>query len=370
MLSKAIPKQIFTANRWLNRQLWQQDSPAFFIDPLLESINPMWVRGQVRAQVVKVRSETPDTRTFTLRPSKRWKGFEAGQHASVTAEIKGVRQTRTFSLSSGPERFKRDGLITFTIKRIEDGRVTPWLHEQLKPGDVVGLSEAFGEFTLPRDKTPLFYLAGGSGITPILSHLESLAASNDTREIGFVYMVRDREHLIAANRIESLQSRLSGLKVHIIYTNHREKTPALAAADVRKVAESLAQVEGYLCGPIGLLDYVRPVLDKLGARPDHFHQALFTPPVVQVEDGGAGSLVRAGTGEVMEGDGKSTLLEIAEQGGLKPTHGCRQGVCRQCSCKKTSGVVMNRLNGQLSGPGEETIQPCISLPQGAVTLEL
>lgn len=370
MLSKVLPRQLSAASRWLNRQLWQQDTPAVFIDPLLESINPLWVRGQTRAQVVKIRAETPDTRTFTLRPNKRWAGFEAGQHASVTAEINGVRQTRTFSVSSSPERFKRDGLITFTIKRIDDGRVTPWFHERLKPGDVVGLSEAFGDFTLPEEQGPLFYLAGGSGVTPILSHLETLAARNDTRDIAFVYMVRDPEHLIAANRIKTLQKQLSGLRVQVIYTDHRKKTPKLSQADVRRVTDSLEHAEGYLCGPIGLLDYVRPVLQKCGARPDHFHQALFTPPVVAVVDGGAGSLVRAGTGQVMNGDGTSTLLEIAEQGGLNPTHGCRQGVCHQCSCKKTSGVVMNRLSGKLSGPGEETIQPCISLPQGPVTVEL
>lgn len=370
MLSRALPRQFTAANRWLNRQLWQQESSAPFFDPLVENIHPLWVRGQARAQVVDVRTETPDTRTFTLRPNARWKGFEAGQHASVTAEIDGARQTRTFSLSSSPQRLRREGLITFTVKRIDEGLVTSWLHRNFKNGDVVGLSQAFGDFTLPAVEKPLFYLAGGSGITPILSHLQSLAGEKDQRPIGLLYLVRNQEQVIAAETLAAFNKALPGLRMRIIHTCDRKDGPKLTAEDIAAVTDGLAGAESYLCGPAGLVDAALPLLQAAGATDESIHRTLFVAPKPVVTDSGAGSLIRQGNGDVLEGDGKATLLEMAEKAGLKPAHGCRQGICRQCTCKKTSGVVMNRLTGRLSGPGEETIQPCISLPQGPVTADL
>jgi len=73
---------------------------------------------------------------------------------------------------------------------------------------------------------------------------------------------------------------------------------------------------------------------------------------------------------VVGSEGDATLLEIAEAAGLTPRHGCRMGICHQCSCRKTTGTVINRLTGQTSGPGEETVQLCISVPRGPVSLDL
>ena len=64
------------------------------------------------------------------------------------------------------------------------------------------------------------------------------------------------------------------------------------------------------------------------------------------------------------------LLALAEAAGLNPRYGCRMGICHQCSCRKTGGTVLNRLTGKPSGPGEETVQLCVSVPAGPVTLEL
>lgn len=366
----SLPLDLSQARRWLNRQLWQQESSAAFFDPLLERMNPLWVYGQSRAKVVATRDETPDTRTFTLCPNNCWKGFEAGQHCTVTADIDGVRESRTFSLSSSPELFTRDGLISFTIKRIEGGKVTPWLHRSLKTGAVVGLSRAFGDFTLPEEPKPLFYLVGGSGITPVLSHLQSLAAQQDLRPIALVYLVRDLHHVIARERLQALEQALPGLKIRLIHTRERTSTPKLSAADLRAVTASLAGTESYLCGPGGLIERALPLLQEAGAQPESVRQALFNAPRTPMSAQSGGSLIRCSTGQTLTGDGETTLLELAEKAGLNPTYGCRQGICRQCACKKTSGRVLNRLTGRLSGDGEETIQPCISLPHGPVTVEL
>lgn len=72
----------------------------------------------------------------------------------------------------------------------------------------------------------------------------------------------------------------------------------------------------------------------------------------------------------VETDSQRSLLEVAEAAQLKPRYGCRMGICHQCSCRKSEGVVMNTLTGKLSGPGEEAIQLCVSVPQGPVVIDI
>ena len=74
---------------WLGRQLFNRDDPAAFFDPLLERINPMWVRQYTPARVKAIYNETADTKTFVLAPAGRWKGFAAGQHVNIGIDVDG-----------------------------------------------------------------------------------------------------------------------------------------------------------------------------------------------------------------------------------------------------------------------------------------
>src|SRR5215470_19115289 len=96
------------ASPWL-RPLNDADA----LDGLLALANPLWSVGALRAEVVRVIDETPDARTFVFRPNWRWEGFVAGQHVCVDVEIDGVRQQRTYTLSSRPG----EPTIAVTVKR-------------------------------------------------------------------------------------------------------------------------------------------------------------------------------------------------------------------------------------------------------------
>ncbi|OZB15074.1 MAG: oxidoreductase [Marinobacter sp. 34-60-7] len=308
---------------------------------------------------------------MVLRPARRWGGFEAGQHVNICTEVNGQRVQRTFSLSCSPALWVAQGRITLTIKRHPGGRVTNWLHDQLRVGDTLGLSEAFGDFLLPEPARPLLMIAGGSGITPMLSQLETLAAANSQAPVTLLYFVRAPDDIIGRETLEALAARWPALDLNIITTDTSQPPRYLNEADLAAVA-NLAEREIYLCGPSGLMDLANSTLDALGVPEHQRHCTFFAPPArANLNTGALGGAVTFSHSDLsVTAQGDANLLDIAEAAGLRPQHGCRMGICHQCSCRKTSGTVVNRLTGKVSGTGEEAVQLCVSIPQGDVALDL
>lgn len=359
------------ALQWLGKQLFNREDPAAFFDPLLEQLNPMWVQEYTPARVERILQETADTRTLVLKPARHWSGFEAGQHVNICTEIDGVRHQRTFSLSSSPALWHAQGRITLTIKRLPGGRVTNWIHDELETGAVIGLGEAFGDFQLPAQTTPLLFLAGGSGITPILSMLETLTAAGASAPATLLYCVRTEKDVIAREKLEAMAARHPNLTLTVIATNATDSPRYLTEEDLASVP-GLHDREIYMCGPGGLMDLAQASLDALGVDAQRVHKTFFaTPGAASLDGTDLGGTVRFAKSELeISSEGDANLLDMAEAAGLSPSYGCRMGICHQCSCKKTSGTVINRLTGKASGPGEENVQLCISVPQGPVTIEV
>lgn len=356
---------------WLGRQLLNTEQPETYLDPITAVVNPMWLQAYTPARVDQVRHDTHDTRTLVLRPARRWGGFEAGQHVNICTEVNGQRVQRTFSLSCSPALWVAQGRITLTIKRHPGGRVTNWLHDQLRVGDTLGLSEAFGDFLLPEPARPLLMIAGGSGITPMLSQLETLAAVNSEAPVTLLYFVRTPDDIIGRETLEALAAQWPVLDMNIITTDTGQPPRYLNKADLAAVA-NLAEREIYLCGPSGLMDLANSTLDALGVPEHQRHCTFFAPPArANLNTGALGGAVTFSHSDLsVNAQGDANLLDIAEAAGLRPQHGCRMGICHQCSCRKTSGTVVNRLTGKVSGTGEEAVQLCVSIPQGDVALDL
>lgn len=358
------------ALHWLGKQLFNREDPAAFFDPLLERVNPMWVQQYTPARVEQVLQETSDTKTFILKPARRWQGFQAGQHVNICVDIDGTRRNRTFSLSSSPILWQTQGLITLTIKRLPGGLVTNWLHDHLDVGAILGLGEAFGDFLIPESASPVLFIAGGSGITPVLSQLETMAAQDYRAPVSLLYYVRSRKDVIAGEKLEALAARYPALTLTIIATHDGESPRYLSDADLDTVPGLKAR-QVFLCGPKGLMDLAGELLHGRGVRERDIHCTYFSAPRANLEDQALGGQVQFAQSNIeVSSEGDANLLDIAEAAGLSPRYGCRMGICHQCSCRKTSGTVINRLTGQASGPGEENVQLCISVPQGPVSIDV
>ncbi len=160
------------------------------IDRYVELLAPTWSHDEIRARVIEVNRRAPNTVTLTLRPNRKWSGFQAGQHTLVTVEIDGVRHTRGYSIASSAHRGQ--GGIELTVKAHATGTVSRYLVDHARVGLVLGLSPAQGTYVLPGPRPRprprnLVLISGGSGITPNMSMLRTLIDEGHSAPVTFVH---------------------------------------------------------------------------------------------------------------------------------------------------------------------------------------
>jgi ferredoxin-NADP reductase len=345
------------------------------VDRYVELVRPLLVKREVRAEVTAVRHQTPKSVTLTLRPNENWRGIRAGQFVNLSVEIDGVRETRPYSPAGS--QHAADGAIELTVSTHPEGKVSRHLRDAARPGAIVGLSQAQGEFVLPEARPKrVLLVSGGSGITPVMAMLRTLCDEGlaDTAEVGFLNYARSPELALYGAELEQLADRHSGLSVARGFT--RGGSATLSGRFSREHLETVmteqtarADLATFVCGPPALIDAVRSVWtdDNL---PEPAVET-FTPTVLRFDSAeeATGTVSFKASGREAANSGL-VLLEQAEDAGLTPDHGCRMGICNTCSCRKTTGTVRNVLTGALSSVGEEHIRICVSVPVGDVALDL
>lgn len=333
------------------------------INDLLAQISPMWSLDQIRARVLEVRDETPDTKTFVLRANRHWPGHRAGQHVVVQVEINGVRRHRTFTIASAPDGSRQ---LSLTVKRQPQGLVTGWMHEHLRPGMVIGLSAPRGEFALPKEPRKLLLLSAGSGITPVMAMLRQLQASGSRADICFVHISRSPADTIFHAELERYARLLPQLRLRFWHTAQQGRPDPRA---LEGLVPDAAQRELLLCGPQAFMQTVLAHAQAQGWAPPR--QEFFGAPLRYASSSGERLPVTAAKSErVFTASAGLSLLQEAEAAGLNPQHGCRIGICQTCKCVKRSGAVRNLLSGAVSTEPNEHIQLCISAAVSEISLEL
>ncbi len=343
---------------------------------LLEDIEPLWTVRHMNAKVVAIEAETPSVKSFILQPSIHWRGFKAGQSIRIGIQQEGVFHHRYYSLSCSPESFKQSGFIRITVKRVPDGQVSPFLHQSVRVGDVLAIGPAQGEFilgdtaTTPDDVAPThLFIAGGSGITPIMSMLESLYHTHHLARATLLYSVRDAGELIFRSRLLSLAKQHPSFRIVPLFSESRGH---ISQADLASEYPGASTQTIYLCGPGGFRRTVLAHLDALGMNLTFVRQESFgmraDDQVPLTNNAKDGRVCFERSGKTIDSDGSASLLMLAERAGLNPRYGCRSGICHECSCQRGSGQLMDIRTGELIASSQEQIQPCITLPVGDVSL--
>src|SRR5919199_4463040 len=185
-------------------------------DDYLEMINPLWSTRELRGRIERIDMETDDAATITIKPGYTWEGHEPGQFLRIGVEIEGVRHWRAYSLTSDPQR--EDGCISITVKNVDEGTVSPYLVKGCEPGTIVGLGGVEGDFVLP-DEVPekLLFISAGSGITPIMSMLRSLAHHDELNDVVLIHSARNEEDVIFGEQLDELEREHEGFRVHRQY---------------------------------------------------------------------------------------------------------------------------------------------------------
>ena len=341
--------------------------PADFFDLFA----PLRAGADLRGRIEQVRAETKDAATLVIRPGADWAGHVPGQYVRIGIDVDGVRQWRAYSLTHGPRPDRR---IAITVKAVPDGLVSHHLVHRTRPGTMVHLEQAAGEFVLPPSGGKFLFVTAGSGITPVIGMLRNLFPSTDegvlrparssAYDIVVVHVapshpdsifIRDLEALDAAGAIR-LVSRYDD--VHGVLDI--EELPAMVP--------DLAERRTFACGPAGLLDALQEFHDNKGLQ-------LFTEQfrTARVEPGDGGT-VGFTDGRTVDADGSTPILDAAEAAGVLMPSGCRMGICYGCVLPLREGSVRDLRNGQVTTavPGESgaiKVQTCINAAAGPCHLD-
>ena len=216
------------------------DSFRRYSDFVVNEFEPLLAKGRMAAEVIAVVEEANQALSVVLKPSVHWRAHTSGQYVSVEVELNGVRYRRYYSLSSSPDEFIAAGTIRITVKRVAGGRVSNYLHDHLLVGQLLHISQPAGDFTMLEPvgagNDPLF-IAAGSGITPIMAMIESLAGqeknlANGTNEIeslcltkateqqpfALIYVVHAEADVIFAKRLAELAEMIANFSLHVHVT--------------------------------------------------------------------------------------------------------------------------------------------------------
>jgi ferredoxin-NADP reductase len=323
--------------------------------------------------VVDVWDETANARTLTLRPGRHWRTHRAGQHVRLGVSIGGMHHTRTYSISSPPER--DDECIAITVKVMAGGRVSQHLVRNVRRGAYLPLGLPQGEFTLP-DAFPVrpLFITAGSGITPIMSMLRSYAARGVLPSIVHLHYAPHPYDVIFGQELETLGETHPRYRLALIYTRElgesRSKERHFSPQQLDAVCPDWRQRDAYACGPQNLLTALEAHWRRAGIarrlQIERFHAPWADLPVAVAR----GRVRFARSGRAIESDGRTDLLRVAEDAGLNPAHGCRMGICHSCDVRLVSGCVRDLRTGAVVNEPGGTVQLCINAAAGDVELDL
>jgi ferredoxin-NADP reductase len=232
------------------------------------------------ASVAETRHETPRTRTLVL-DVEEWEGHRPGQHVDIrlTAED-GYQAQRSYSIASAPE----DEQLVLTVERMEDGEVSPYLVDELRPGDQFELRGPIGGYFIWEAAFggPLLLLAGGSGIVPLRCMLRHRAAARSDAPARLLYSSRRLSEVIYRDELERLAA---GDGVGVYFTLTREQPPDWAGYARRLDPALLTEVAWpanerpltYICGSNAFVETAANTLVELGHDAGRIRTERFGP---------------------------------------------------------------------------------------------
>ncbi|WP_243718144.1 ferredoxin reductase [Actinomadura sp. 7K534] len=319
-------------------------------------VNPLLSTEELRGRVEAVRHEAPSVATLLIRPGRMWRGHRPGQWVKVGVDIDGVRHWRTFSLSSPP---KPDGRITITVKAAPDGFVSAHLVREMRPGTIVRLAPAEGDFVLPSPvPAKLLFVTAGSGITPVMAMLRHLRGASD---VVLVHSDRTGGDVIFGAELR----RMDGVRLH---ERHTAADGRVKPSDLPEICPDWAEREAWACGPGAMLDDLAEHWRAAGAE-ERLRVERFQT-VLAGGTGEGGRVTFSKSGIEVDADGSTPLLVAGEEAGALLPSGCRMGICYSCVGRLCSGKVRDLRTGEVHGDEGEIVQTCVSAAAGPVEIEL
>jgi ferredoxin-NADP reductase len=334
-------------------------------------------RRQVVLQLVRTERQTQDCVSLRFRVAGR-EAFRGnpGQFLTFDWLIDGQRLVRSYSISSSPTRA---GFVEITVKKNPQGRVSAFLNERIPANLTVEARGPSGRFCFNENEHKrIVLLAGGSGITPMISMLR-YDLCLDTKVILF-YSVRTQRDIIFERELERLVQCLPNFHRVIVVTKAESGWSGRTGRLTREmITEELAEIKEqafFLCGPAAFMDHVNGILLSLGVDPQRILREKFggksvTTQMEQETEAAGGVIEFAKSGKTCTLPATRTLLEAAEMNGVNIPYSCRQGQCGTCATRLLEGEIAmdceDGLDPALKARGY--VLTCVARGQGNVRLE-
>ncbi len=304
------------------------------------------------AEANSIRFEIPDDLRDTF-------AFKAGQHLTLKADIGGEEVRRNYSLCTAPD--ERDWMVT--VKRIGGGVFSNWIGDHLKAGDTVEVMPPHGSFTTELNASAtrqVVGIAGGSGITPVMSLIRTILKSEPQSRFTLLYGNRDSSSIIFLEELAKLKNRyLDRLELyHFLDAEEGDIDLFNGMLDRARVDDAIEHLIGtpkeisdwFICGPGPMMDAAESALIDRGVGREHIHIERFTadrPKDSLVKEMADLQSKAAGLTVSVTLDGRTRKVEFAEgnildsarAAGLPAPFACKAGVCATCRAKVTSGKV-------------------------------
>ena len=247
--------------------------------PLRGEPNPA-TKARHSLRCVQVIDETPDIKTFRLAfPSDARLSYHPGQFASVEIVDGAETLRRSYTIASSPSR---PNVIELTIKRVQQGRMSNWLHDNLKVGDQIAISGPMGRFSCQLEQTTdkLLFISAGSGITPVMSMSRYLHDTADPRDVVFLYSARTEQDLVFRDELHFIANRNPHFRPVFTLTGAGSQawpglTGRISATSLEDAAPDFRERTVFLCGPSAFMETVRRELISADFPMANFHAESF-----------------------------------------------------------------------------------------------
>jgi ring-1,2-phenylacetyl-CoA epoxidase subunit PaaE len=301
-------------------------------------------------EAVKITFAVPEALRETFR-------FAHGQHVAIVRHEDGEEVRRSYSVCS-----PAGGPLSIGVKRLAGGRFSGWAQRELRAGDVLEVLPPAGRFTValdPAHRKHYVAIVAGSGITPVISILDTVLATEPGSSATLVYGNRTAASIMFLEQVEDLKDRYPTRfqRFHVL-SREAQEVPLLHgridADKVQSLVRDLIPVETVdewlLCGPLGMTDDVHAALVAGGASPARIHRELFhvgdaPAPAARQDDGApAGraahvTIVLDGRTSVCDVDEREPILDAILRTRPDAPYACKGGVCGTCRCRVTAGEV-------------------------------
>lgn len=341
------------------------DEPAGLTDA--DGFTPLRVKDVIRetTDAVSLILDVPELIEDRFR-------YTAGQFVTVKTTIRGEEHRRCYSMSSSPHVGPD---LRITVKRDRDGVVSNWINDTAAAGDRLLTAPPDGRFVLTTADRAVVTFAGGSGVTPVFSLVNTTLATTG-RRVRMFYANRDADSVIFRDALTRLtDSHRDRLHVH----HHLDTRDGVVSA--RHITEflgaalrSVSEAEFYVCGPAPFMDTVERVLLDAGVPAQRVHLERFTvtpaDPAVEaaVEAESAATekvtIVLGRTTVTQPYRAGTTLLQTARLAGLKAPSSCEVGTCGTCIGQVVEGSARLLNNDALDDDeiAEGWVVTCQALP--------